>query len=270
MFLLVFTLLVKTVAAQVSGDGNATAEYGGEAYYRCTLENHKDVLQVTWQRRNKDDSLENMATYSKRFGQQVNEPYLGKVIFTEASLNSTSISLRDVSWQDESCYICSFNAFPDGSKRRETCLTVEGISSVNTTVAPKEEDMGVVFSCSATGKPAPTIEWLVSPDAAYLDSPKTMTVKSSDQTFTSSRNITLRLPEGWDGHVDCLLNKGRIGQRQERIHFSLNAAQPEDKTDGKRSTVAIAVVLVAFIVCITVFGVRWRKRLKANAREECV
>uniref|UniRef100_A0A665WCI0 Immunoglobulin V-set domain-containing protein n=1 Tax=Echeneis naucrates TaxID=173247 RepID=A0A665WCI0_ECHNA len=66
-----------------------------------------------------------MATYSKRFGQQVNEPYLGKVIFTEASLNSTSISLRDVSWQDESCYICSFNAFPDGSKRRETCLTVE-------------------------------------------------------------------------------------------------------------------------------------------------
>uniref|UniRef100_A0A3B5AAK8 Immunoglobulin V-set domain-containing protein n=1 Tax=Stegastes partitus TaxID=144197 RepID=A0A3B5AAK8_9TELE len=78
------------------------------------------VLQVTWQRLYADESIENLATYSKRFGQQVNDPYKRKVIFTEASLSSTSISLKEVSWADESCYICSFNVYPDGSKRRQT------------------------------------------------------------------------------------------------------------------------------------------------------
>lgn len=84
------------------------------------------VLQVTWQRLFKDESIENLATYSKRFGQQVNEPYREKLTFTEASLNSSSITVRNVTWEDESCYICSFNVYPDGSQRRQTCLTVQG------------------------------------------------------------------------------------------------------------------------------------------------
>lgn len=84
------------------------------------------VLQVTWQRHFKDESVENLATYNKRFGQQVNEPYQGKVFFAEASLSSTSIILKNVTWEDDSCYICSFNVYPDGSKRKQTCLTVQG------------------------------------------------------------------------------------------------------------------------------------------------
>uniref|UniRef100_A0A672YLC6 Immunoglobulin V-set domain-containing protein n=1 Tax=Sphaeramia orbicularis TaxID=375764 RepID=A0A672YLC6_9TELE len=67
-----------------------------------------------------------MATYSNRFGQQVNEPYKGKVVFTEASLSSTSITVKNLTWADESCYICSFNAYPEGSKSWPTCLTVQG------------------------------------------------------------------------------------------------------------------------------------------------
>uniref|UniRef100_A0A672FFN3 Ig-like domain-containing protein n=1 Tax=Salarias fasciatus TaxID=181472 RepID=A0A672FFN3_SALFA len=73
-----------------------------------------------------DQSVENLATFSPRFGRQVNEPYGGKVFFTEAALNSTAITVRDVTWQDESCYVCSFNVFPDGSRGRQTCLTVQG------------------------------------------------------------------------------------------------------------------------------------------------
>uniref|UniRef100_A0A672G2D0 Immunoglobulin V-set domain-containing protein n=1 Tax=Salarias fasciatus TaxID=181472 RepID=A0A672G2D0_SALFA len=82
------------------------------------------VRQVTWQRLFSDQSVENLATFSPRFGQQVNEPYGGKVFFTEAALNSTAITVSDVTWQDESCYVCSFNVFPDGSRGRQTCLTV--------------------------------------------------------------------------------------------------------------------------------------------------
>lgn len=84
------------------------------------------VLQVTWQRGLKPESLENMATYNKPGGKQVNEPFKGKVSFTEASLSSSSIILRNVTWEDENCYVCSFNAYPDGSKRKQMCLKVEG------------------------------------------------------------------------------------------------------------------------------------------------
>ncbi|KAG7236526.1 hypothetical protein INR49_000789 [Caranx melampygus] len=210
-------------ASQLNGYGSTTADFGSEAHYSCTLGNPKGVQQVTWQRQMKDGSKENLATYSNRFKQQVNAPYTGKVVFKEASLNSSSITLNNVSWQDESCYICAFNVYPDGSQRKEMCLTVQGISTVSTEYVPRSDrdggDKEVVFSCSATGKPAPTIDWIISP-AVNRTEMQTATVRNSDLTFTSSCNITLTVPPDWDGHVDCLLNKGMRGQRQERIHFS--------------------------------------------------
>lgn len=84
------------------------------------------VLQVTWQRGLKPESLENLATYSNRFGKQVNEPFNEKVSFRESSLNTSSIILKNITWEDENCYVCSFNAYPDGSKRKQMCLTVTG------------------------------------------------------------------------------------------------------------------------------------------------
>uniref|UniRef100_A0A3B4WLS2 Ig-like domain-containing protein n=1 Tax=Seriola lalandi dorsalis TaxID=1841481 RepID=A0A3B4WLS2_SERLL len=200
------------------------------------------VLQVTWQRLFKDNSIENLATYSERFGQQVNGPYLGKVIFTEATLSSTSITLNNVSWQDESCYICSFNVYPDGSKTKKTCLKVQGRLKGGTEGENKE----VEFSCSATGKPAPTIEWVISPEATHSDQPPTTTVTNSDHTFTSSRNITLRVPPDWNGQVDCLLNNGMRGQRQERIPFDLGSQNKEK--DGMFISHFVFTVLVACVV----------------------
>ncbi|KAG8004564.1 OX-2 membrane glycoprotein, partial [Nibea albiflora] len=210
-------------SCHITGYGNTTAAYGRDAHYRCTVANPAGVLQVTWQRLFKDESIENLATYSKRFGAQVNEPYKEKVIFEEATLSSTSIILKNVTWEDDSCYICSFNVYPDGSKRKQTCLTVQGISEVNTGVhAPSSQDdiKEVVFSCSATGKPAPTIHWSYPPDTSSLDQTQTTTITNSDHTFTSSSNITLQVPQGWSGHVDCHLNRGVTGEKLEKIPYS--------------------------------------------------
>lgn len=83
------------------------------------------MLQVTWQRLAKG-AAESMATYSERFGKEVNKPYLGKLLLTEASFSSASITLKNVTWEDETCYICSFNIYPDGSKLAQTCPKVQG------------------------------------------------------------------------------------------------------------------------------------------------
>ncbi|XP_070787058.1 OX-2 membrane glycoprotein-like [Enoplosus armatus] len=260
--------------SRVSGYGNTTADYGGDAHYSCAVADATGVLQVTWQRLFKDESIENLATYSKRFGLQVNEPYRGKVIFTEASLSSSSITLTNVTWEDESCYICSFNVYPGGSKRKQTCLTVQGISEVKTDVqattrAHEEENVEVVFGCSATGKPAPTIKWTSSHDATRLEPPKTITATNSDHTFTSSSNITLQVPPGWNGHMDCLLNNGVAGQRQERIPFSLQDehGKKEEKVKGLSSSgIALVIIAVVFTFCVLVAVAMKRKRLKGNRR----
>uniref|UniRef100_A0A4W5RLA5 Ig-like domain-containing protein n=1 Tax=Hucho hucho TaxID=62062 RepID=A0A4W5RLA5_9TELE len=116
--------------------GDTRVDFNADASYTCTHADPTGVLQVTWQRLFKDDSVENLATYSKRFGAQIIDPHRGKVVFTEASLNSTSITVKNVTWADEACYICSFNVYPSGSIRKQTCLTVQ--------VLPKGETQQVV------------------------------------------------------------------------------------------------------------------------------
>lgn len=270
-----------SVEVKAFNKGDKTGVYAG--VYLST-----GVLQVTWQRSFKDEHIENLATYSKRFGQQVNEPYQGKIVFTEASLSSTAIMVKNVTWRDESCYICSFNVYPGGSKRRQTCLRVKGkfsfissdtgkctltslsriwntlnlipdysngqiskqavftllnqwtqcrsfcdcstvypgISAVATaahiSAEGKENNVEITFTCSATGKPPPTIQWdLSTPDLRNSQS-QTATVTNGDSTFTSSRNVSLQVPSGWNGHVDCVVNSGITGERRERIPLSLD------------------------------------------------
>lgn len=84
------------------------------------------MAQVTWQKLFKNNAVQNLATYSKRFGEQVNVPFREKISFKKATLNLSSITLKNVTWEDEGCYICSFNVFPDGSKRKQACLEVQG------------------------------------------------------------------------------------------------------------------------------------------------
>ncbi|KAF3857257.1 hypothetical protein F7725_009116 [Dissostichus mawsoni] len=215
-------LLFTASMSQITGYGNTTVAYGRDSKYGCAVADPTGVLQVTWQRLFPDRSIENLATYNRRFGEHVNDPYRGKVIFTEAMLSSSSITLANVTWADESCYICSFNVYPDGFKTE--------VHAPSSDPEEEEEEEEVVFSCSATGKPAPTIQWEIPSEATHTHRQPITTVANGDKTFTSSSNITLRLPAGWEGHVDCLLNSGAMGQRSERIPFSLPAREkPEEE-----------------------------------------
>ncbi|KAK2856969.1 hypothetical protein Q5P01_005704 [Channa striata] len=274
--LIFISLLFKASASHISAYGNTTAVYGGDAHYRCAVDNPTGVLQVTWQRLFRDEDIENLATYSKRFGQQINEPYRGKVIFTEASLSSASITLRNVTWEDESCYVCGFNVYPDGSKRKQICLTVQGISEVHTShlqvpsTGHDEADVEVVFSCSATGKPAPTIEWNFASDVKRVALPVDNRTANSDHTFTSSSSITLQVPPYWSGHVDCVLNSEMTGQRQETIHYKRLGTKKEEGKSLRPLGIAVIVIAIMFISCILVAVVKKRKGLNCNRRNEHV
>uniref|UniRef100_A0A8C6UK18 Ig-like domain-containing protein n=1 Tax=Neogobius melanostomus TaxID=47308 RepID=A0A8C6UK18_9GOBI len=173
----------------------------------------------------------------------------GKIVFTEASLRSTSITVKNLTWTDESCYVCSFNAYPQGSKRHQTCLKVS-----NTFLFSLGENMKVIFSCTATGKPAPKIQWEYH-HASVVEQSETPVLTNDDHTLTSSRNITLQASLDWDGHVDCVINPGTRGEKRETIIFTRKTEQTEN---GRsifiyHNTFFIPIIVVTIIITTTAF-----------------
>lgn len=110
----------------------------------------------------------------------------------------------------------------------------EGISEVKTTMVSssleREGTKEVVFSCSTTGRPPPTIDWAFSDDHFLVHQTEVQTMTNDDGTFTRSQNISLRVPPGQSGHVDYLINRGMAGERRERLTFSFSIEQktPEE------------------------------------------
>lgn len=265
-----FCLLSKVLTVDVVANGDTTSGYGEDASFSCTLADMTGVLQVTWQRLYKDDSVENLATYSKRFGAQIIEPHQGRILFTKASLNSTSIIVKTLRWDDEACYICSFNAFPGGSIRKQTCLTVQGISEVSTAmtqIPPQPEtDSQVMVTCSATGKPAPVITWNTS---ANMEGSH-RTVLNDDQTVTTMSNLTLHLSPLSGGYVDCLVNEGKRGQRHEKILLPITSKdETEVEKDERFSHHWITFIIVTLSILFLLLLVFFIKRRMKNESVSC-
>ncbi|XP_018583965.2 OX-2 membrane glycoprotein-like [Scleropages formosus] len=151
------------------------------------------------------------------------EPFADKVLLTETSLDSTAITVRGVSLEDEGCYICSFNIYPKGTTRKQICLIVRGVRTVRTwkrpLVAPAlDTEKPVVVTCSATGKPAPEVQWGVSEDQKSGPMETTSSNTNSDGTVTVTSSLRLDLSTSPRTHVDCLVG----GQEtQKRIMVSV-------------------------------------------------
>uniref|UniRef100_A0A8C4DPT6 Ig-like domain-containing protein n=1 Tax=Dicentrarchus labrax TaxID=13489 RepID=A0A8C4DPT6_DICLA len=96
------------------------AAVGEEAHLNCQLMQNKDVVQVTWWKPEGDKTL---ATSSKHFGPRVIPDFIDKVEFKDDGLQNNSIVIRNLTEQDEGCYHCLFNSYPEGALTGITCLT---------------------------------------------------------------------------------------------------------------------------------------------------
>ncbi|XP_035772354.1 OX-2 membrane glycoprotein-like [Neolamprologus brichardi] len=125
---LIFSLLAIFSKGHTSGiqtQHTVLAAVGDKACLNCELMLSKDVLQVTWQMIS-GSSEKNMATYNKYFGPRVNSEFTKKVEFKNPELQNCTIVIRNVTQQDEGCYRCLFNTYPEGAFTGRTCLQVYG------------------------------------------------------------------------------------------------------------------------------------------------
>ncbi|KAG7236426.1 hypothetical protein INR49_000786 [Caranx melampygus] len=176
--------------AMIQTQQTVEAAVGEDACLSCQLLQPKDVHQVTWQKV-LPEAKKNVATYSKLFGSRVNSDFKDKVEVKVAGLQNCSIVIRDVSEQDGGCYLCLFNSFPDGALTGKTCLQLYELHEPTLHVRESDSSEESVVSCSATGRPAPTVTLTVSQPHLHLSHHNTVRVNNNDSTVTVTTTAVL-------------------------------------------------------------------------------
>nr|XP_032637223.1 OX-2 membrane glycoprotein-like isoform X2 [Chelonoidis abingdonii] len=152
----VFIMLCRTEAEIVTQ--KKVVEVGGNVTLSCLLMGSYEILQVTWQKKNTGMN-ENLATYSLSKGINIVETYRDRLNFTRLSLNDTAITLWRARIQDDGCYTCLFNTFPDGAIPEHTCLTV--YEQLRGSLHYVVSESNLTATCSANAWPRPVISWIV-------------------------------------------------------------------------------------------------------------
>ncbi|XP_024655233.1 OX-2 membrane glycoprotein isoform X2 [Maylandia zebra] len=180
----------KALTAVIQTQQTVLAAVGEDAEFSCQLLETKDVVQVTWQKISHDVET-NVATYSKYYGQRVNDGFNDKVVFKYTGLQNCSIVIRNVTEQDEGCYHCLFNTYPEGSLTGKPCLRVYELHEPVVDVRESNSTEEWVVSCSATGRPAPTVTLSVSQQDLSFSQYNTVSVSNTNATFTVTTTAVL-------------------------------------------------------------------------------
>ncbi|XP_025769312.1 OX-2 membrane glycoprotein [Puma concolor] len=138
---------------------NETAVFGENVTIFCNLTTPADVVQITWQKI-QGSSRQNIGTYSNIYGEKILPPYRDRLHCEVIEPNSSFITIREVTFEDEACYKCLFNVFPQGSHSGQICLNI--IVQPTVFLHYKFFEDHVNITCSANARPAPVISWKVS------------------------------------------------------------------------------------------------------------
>ncbi|XP_048053835.1 OX-2 membrane glycoprotein-like [Megalobrama amblycephala] len=250
--LIILSLLRRAYFSEIVAQGDTDVVVGQDASFSCTLPNPSGVKHVTWQRVRADQSVQILATFSERFQDNVDKEYASKVTLTRASFNSTSIEIKNTTFEDEACYICSFKVYPSGPIRKTMCLTVKGITEITAEVnSSPTSDTNVVVSCSATGKPAPTIQWKSAENEMNFMS-NNFTNLNLDSSTTITSNITLPLSQFHGKYVECLVQSDNV-EKSYQIYVPRQDDHNENKVTLRSYIIPMLVVVIFSIVVIAFY-----------------
>ncbi|XP_025758556.1 OX-2 membrane glycoprotein-like isoform X4 [Oreochromis niloticus] len=222
---LIFGVFDKALTAVIQTQQTVLAAVGEDAEFSCQLLETKDVLQVTWQKISPEVET-NVATYSKQFGQRVNDGFTDKVEFKHTGLQNCSIVIRNVTEQDEGCYPCLFNTYPEGSFTGQTCLKVYELHEPVVDVRESNTTEEWVVSCSATGRPAPTVTLSVSQQDLNFSQYNTVSVSNTNTTFTVTTTAVLSGSCKHSTQVGCAARVLSAPHREVMVMI------PDDDDDG--------------------------------------
>ncbi|XP_030264962.1 OX-2 membrane glycoprotein-like isoform X3 [Sparus aurata] len=238
-----FGLFQKGLTDLIRTRRTVTAAVREEAGFRCELLQSKDVVQVTWHKVLRDRE-ETLASYTTRYGQKVNPAFKDKVGFTDAGLQNSSIFIRNVTEEDEGCYLCLFNADPEGALIGQTCLQVYELHEPVLHVRESGSEETVV-SCSATGRPAPTVTLTVLRDNVHFPGNSSVSVNNTNGTVTVTSTAVLTRLHHMDTEVRCAVRVLSAPQKEE-----VRMIPAEVKQSAEGSSWIIIIITVFSVVAV--------------------
>uniref|UniRef100_A0A8C1QS48 CD80-like immunoglobulin C2-set domain-containing protein n=1 Tax=Cyprinus carpio TaxID=7962 RepID=A0A8C1QS48_CYPCA len=179
-------------------------------------------------------------------------------VYGKYYFNSASIEIKNATFEDEACYICSFKVYPFQPKRQTMCLTVKVLQPIiHPSVNPApNSDPDVVVSCSATGKPAPTILWKSAEKELNFGS-NNFTTLNKDSSTTITSNITLPLSQFHGKYVECVT-------QSDGIEKSVHILVPDEDDKGKSYIVTVSVLIIMTVVVLVIIAICLYTKLKSK------
>ncbi|XP_060754589.1 OX-2 membrane glycoprotein-like isoform X2 [Neoarius graeffei] len=201
-----------------------------------------------------------MVTFTERSKPQVDDAFVGKVNITVASVHTTTIVIKNVTFEEEACYVCTFSVYPSGTERETACLTVQGLSGITLQLPNKPKEKNTVVSCSATGKPRPVITWRSGEEQLSNDLSESSTVQNEDSTATTTSNLTIPQSQYSGKYVTCVAKSGSI-ERTKNIILE-NPIEKEPPVASRYYTVTAVVVCFGVFAASCILILFHRKRRK--------
>ncbi|KAA0722528.1 hypothetical protein E1301_Tti011903 [Triplophysa tibetana] len=259
--MIIFVLLRKVCLSDIILNGETNVLFGQNALLSCELSNPSGVKQVSWERLRDGENADTLATFSERYKDYVHQDYVGKVTIT-SSFSSSSIVIKNLTFEDEACYMCSFKVYPSGPKRKTFCLTVKGISKITASVNSSSSDSEVTVSCSATGKPTPILHWKSTEKDQNLSALKILTKLNSDGSNTTTSVLKLPLSQFQWKYVECVAKSDGVEERSQVSLVDKDQNKKEEKSATLRNyTITILLLLIVSIVIIAlVLNVRLKDK----------
>ncbi|XP_027131881.1 OX-2 membrane glycoprotein isoform X2 [Larimichthys crocea] len=260
--LILLFVLKKGQAAPVQTQHTVMAAVGDEACLSCRLTQHKEVLQVTWQKLSPEGE-KNVATSTKYFGRQVNRGFREKVEFKDAGLQNSSIVIRNVTEQDEGCYACLFNSNPEGALTGRTCLKVYELHEPVLHVESNSAEEAVV-SCSATGRPAPTVTLRVLQQDLHLSNYSSVSVTNTNSTVTVTSTAVLSGFHDDRTQVGCAVRV--LSGPQKEVLMMIPEVKQSSADDF--TWIIVLFVVLAFICLAVITVLLLRKRRHSSSHKD--
>ncbi|XP_067116605.1 OX-2 membrane glycoprotein-like isoform X2 [Osmerus mordax] len=231
--------------------------FGKDAVLNCKFMQQLEVIQVTW---NKEvaKTKQHVGSSNKRHGPVINSPFKGKVEFSDPGLHNNSIVIRNVTWKDECCYNCLFIIYPYEDISEKHCIKVHELYEPSLLTTQTNNTNGTSFvSCSATGRPAPTVTWEIPEHLPLLNS-STIHVPHPNGTITVTS--TGRMKVAQDTLVRCVASQSPGGASKEAsmlIAATDQAFVLSDHVDEvtERSRLVIISMCAWFILVVLVIPV---------------
>ncbi|XP_072470121.1 OX-2 membrane glycoprotein-like isoform X2 [Notamacropus eugenii] len=226
------------------------APLGNNVTLRCNLTIPGDVLQITWQKV-QGSVPENIGTYSNQYGRKILPSYNAWIQYNSTELTWSSMTLYNVTLQDDACYKCLFNVFPNGIHGGKMCFSVQNVSElrIECNSYPTNKEILIVI-CSATGKPAPHINF--SYESLLMESPKEHIDQNPDgiTNVTKWYNISLEAMRSLKlQNVSCDMDHP-LRKREKRFCFP----QESESISHHSSLRLHAYLITSLSICVLIFS----------------